>query len=144
MKAGSFFYCYCNYQRPCTRVNNKSVINIYFVFLNQEENLLQDEYVPFPRISHVRQQNNSDFWSLETVKLNLRNEETLLPELKNGAKNNFGLNLDFSAQNVFDENALPKIERLSVEQVHKNIITIRNWRRLKLKGQCGFASTEQC
>ena len=75
--------------------------------------------MPFPRISHVRQKNDSDFWSLETAALSLRNDATLFsPKLENGAKINFGLNLDFSAKNVFDENTLPKIERLSVEQVN--------------------------
>jgi hypothetical protein len=75
--------------------------------------------VPFPRISHVRQENNSDFWSLPTASLSLRNEDkSYLPKLKNGAKNNLGLNLVFTPKNLFDVKALPKIERLSVEQVH--------------------------
>jgi hypothetical protein len=81
--------------------------------------VVPDTDVPFPRISHVRQIDDSEnFWKLPTKELGLRNEIAFAPNLDDVGRNSFNLHLNFSVKSDFGENSAPQIQRLSVDQVN--------------------------
>jgi hypothetical protein len=81
-----------------------------------EDAQMADAPVPFPKVSHVQQKCSTDpFWNLEEKCLKLRNVDVEDPVV---VGQNFRLNLNFPVGNEFSEESfLPKVERLSNEQV---------------------------
>ncbi len=84
--------------------------------------MIPDQSVLFPKIAHVRQIDDSDtFWNLTFAKqLNISPEEESSFSTNLPSVGKFGHKLNFpskSVDNGLNEESLPTIERLSIDQV---------------------------